>query len=42
MDEKVMQGLKVEQVVIYAKPVGFDLHQLEDRRINQLKLEIFI
>jgi hypothetical protein len=41
MYEKELQGLKVDQVVIYAKPVGYDLHEVANRRVDQLKLEIF-
>jgi hypothetical protein len=41
MYEKDLQGLKVEQVVIYAKPVGYNLDKIENRRVDQLKLEIF-
>jgi hypothetical protein len=41
MYEREMQGLKVEQVVIYSKPVGYNLDKIEDRRVDQLKLEIF-
>jgi hypothetical protein len=41
MYEKELPGLKVEQVDIYAKPVGYDLHAIENLRMDQLKLEFF-
>jgi hypothetical protein len=41
MYEKELQGLKVEQVVIYAKLVGYNLGKIENSRVDQLKLEIF-